>query len=393
VNVKPILVLLLLALATPMLALLPPAQDPEQGEWDAAVEKACTSRRYGLRLAAARRVAQAGAAAVPAIRAWSDKHGADSLPAELVDAIARQQTADAAVADQLQAWATDRVFYWRANAFLGLADRAPLLPARRDEFVALFSTYRDDPAWLVRTYSRLGLWLLDAGDRSARDDDDPRIASKLAALRLARGQVPELQPLLDALADERTFQGVDWGPQRALEAHAALRGALGDEHPLAGGAAADDKLAAIAAVRDAIARKWGQQLAVPALRGDAATPFQGGIAVQSCRNGDLYLQWTADGQLFGGLEAAPLVALPASAWDALQRDRTALQLGASLGVLICDNLRLCWPEPATNALVAPESLPAPAADWLAQLARTLRAADKPHHADALLATIDQFAAR
>ena len=52
---KPLRTLLLAALATPLLALcveLP--QDPEPEDWARHVNKACTSRRYGIRLAAAR---------------------------------------------------------------------------------------------------------------------------------------------------------------------------------------------------------------------------------------------------------------------------------------------------------------------------------------------------
>ena len=63
-------VLVALAVASPLLALLPLGQDPA-ADWPKEVERACTSPRYGLRLAAARKVAKGGGAAVPAIVAWA----------------------------------------------------------------------------------------------------------------------------------------------------------------------------------------------------------------------------------------------------------------------------------------------------------------------------------
>ena len=78
---KPLRTLLLAALATPLLALcveLP--QDPEPEDWSRHVSKACTSRRYGIRLAAARKVASGGDAAVAAVEAYAAEQGLNALP-------------------------------------------------------------------------------------------------------------------------------------------------------------------------------------------------------------------------------------------------------------------------------------------------------------------------
>ena len=48
------------------------SQPDSEGPYEKAVRTACTARRYGLRLASSRKVAQGGDDAVPAIRAWLD---------------------------------------------------------------------------------------------------------------------------------------------------------------------------------------------------------------------------------------------------------------------------------------------------------------------------------
>lgn len=387
---KAVYVLFFLAIAAPLLALFPTGdQDPQTADWSDAVEKAATSRRYGLRLAAARKVAAAGAAAVPAIVAYAEKNGRNALPDAIVSGIAKEDGTDAAVVDLLLEWARDREFYWRPYAFLGLARRANALPERRDELVELFTAHRDDPAWLVASHARLGLILLGDGDDFSRPDDDPRIASKLAALLLENGRQPDLQPLVDALADERTFLGDPWGQRRASEANRALRRALGDAHP----GAVEDKAAAIAAIRAAIATKFGQDLAQPEIMTDPDTEYAGGIEVLSCRNGDLFLQWTADGRIYEGLDSRSCVELAGPTWDALSQARAALPLDGNLGVVICDKMRLKWDGPEVHVNVAPAALPEPAADWLLSFAQALTSADKSRLAAAVQAAVDQFASR
>ena len=88
-------ILLLVAVASPLLALWPSAQDPATADWTKDVERAFTSPRYGLRLAAARKVAKAGDPAVPAVRAFAQQQGANAVPSALVDAYADDAPPDA----------------------------------------------------------------------------------------------------------------------------------------------------------------------------------------------------------------------------------------------------------------------------------------------------------
>ena len=392
-TVKPVHILFLLAIGAPLLALIPTDQDPEQTDWAKAVKKACTSRRYGLRLAAAKKVAAAGDASVGAIRAWAKEHGRNALPDSLVSAIAQQTTTGDAVVELLLEWAGDRDFFWRPKAVQGLANRATAMPERRKQLLELFEAYRDDPAWLVCVYARLGLHLLDSGNRAAGEQDDPRIGSKLTALLLDHGKAPPLQPLLDALADERTFQADPWGQRRASEAHKALRTALGEQHPMADGKASDDKIEAITAVRDAIHTRWNQELSVPELQTDPDIGATGGIAVQSCRDGDLFVQWSDDGRIYEGLDSRFVAQLPAPVWAALAKERATLALDGSYGVLICDNMRLRWHQPETHSRIAPDSMPASTAEWLGKLAIALQDADRPQLSAAMRAALDQFGSR
>ena len=388
---KAVYLLLFLALAAPLLALLPTdEQDPQgQTDWTSAVEKATSARRYMMRVAAARKIAAAGAEAVPAVEAYIDQNGLNALPAAIVDMIAKQETTGDAVVEQLLRWARTKDFYWRPAAMLALARRAPLLPERKSELVELFMQHRDDPAWRVAANARLGLRLLDAGDASPRADDDPRLAAEVAGLLLQEGKTPDLQPLVDALANERTFLDVPWGQQSAMGVAQALRRALGDAHP----GAMENKDEAIAAVRAALTEKFGQELTQPQIQRDPDIEFSGGIEALSCKNGDVYIQWTADGRIFAGVDAQFAVQLPPETWAELSKVRTTLGLEKSLGVVVCDALRLKWNEPELHARFAPAALPAHAADWLLGLASALANADKNDLAAALRSVVEQFRVR
>ncbi|MFY9345366.1 MAG: hypothetical protein WAT39_22940 [Planctomycetota bacterium] len=387
-------ILLLVAVLSPLLALWPTFQDAAT-DWGKEVERACTSPRYGLRLAAARKVAAAGPAAMPAIVAWADKNGVNGLPSALIDAIADETHLEAVVWEQLIAWSRNRDFYWRAAALRGVALRAPRLTGQAvaDALRALFVEFRDDPAWLMRTHARFGLALTGDDTVLALPEADPRARARLPLLLLQAGKVPALQPLLDALADERTFQEVPWAQQTAAEVHRVLKAWLGDAHPLAAGGSFADTATGLAALRAACEKKSGQTLALPAVRRDATTPFTGGIELLSCKHGDQFLQWTDAGELAFGIDAATSLALPASTWDRLSQERTALALADAHGVVVCDSIRLRWTTPKVHSKAAPASLPAPAADWLKRLAAAIEEAGSGSTAANLRAGIEQFTAR
>lgn len=390
--VKPLHLLFLLAVAAPLLALWP-SQDPAATDWAKEVDRACTATRYGLRLSAARKVAAGGAAAAAAIASWSVKNGRTRLPAPLVDAIAKDEGTDPPMVALLFDWARDRDFYWRASAFEGLARRAPRLADRAVELKTLFAAHLDDPAWLTRTNARFGAMLLGDAAAGDRPEADPRAIVRLSAQLVQAGRVPPLQPLLDALAEERTFLGVPWGQGLGMEANTTLKALLGDAHPLADGKQIEDKQQAVEAVTAALRAKTGQELTAPKLRNDPDRGAVEGIEILSCRNGDVFVQWDATGHLWFGIDGTRRVELPAPQWDALSKKRTELGLGGNLGEVICDKLRFAWTAPAVACTVAPGALPQPAAEWLEGLAEAVAGTDNHDLASSLRAAVEQFGAR
>lgn len=374
-----------LAVASPLLALWPSSQDPAETDWAKEVERACTASRYGLRLAAARKVASGGAAAVPAILAYEAKVGRPQLPANLVEAIADGVSVEPAVMQLLTGWATDGDFYWRGQAMRGLATRAALAGVDRDALATLFARYVDDPAWLTRTHARLGEALLggEAGTAAAlaRPEDDPRARVRLVALLLGKSQpgnqLPPLQPLLDALGEERAFLGDPWGKRLAQEAYKALRSWLGDDLPAAMADGMEDKQKAIELVTGAAKQKSGQELRVPELRPEETTAFVGGFEILSCKNGDRFVRWTADGQIYYGLtvESGKQLRIATDSWKAWWQERGQLPIQELHGVVVCDSLQLVWQEPSLRSKIAPEALPAPVAEWLKRLPAMLEESD------------------
>lgn len=391
-RVKHLHLLFLLAVASPLLAFWPSAQDPTETDWDKEVDRACTASRYGLRLAASRKIAQAGAAAVPALRKLEAGQGRAAVPALLAESIADANTTDDAVVDLLVEWATDRDFYWRGQAMRGLAGRAADLPKHRPALERLFRDYADDDAWLTRVHARFGLAMLDDATALQRTENDPRATPRLIALLLAKGRQPPLQPLLDALGDERTFLGDPWGKRLGQDANRALRQWLGDDYP-GNGEGFDDKGDALAQLTEAARKKSGQDLRLPVVVNDPDLTFVGGFEILSCKTGDKFVRWTADGALHFGLDASTKVALDAAAWQKLSKDRAVLQLDETLGVVVCDSMRIQWQEPATHSKIAPHALPAAASDWLKHLADAIEESKASTLAEALRTGLAQFSPR
>lgn len=365
----------------------------------ADVQKACTSPRLGLRIAASRKVAAAGDAAVPAVRGFVREHGQEQLPVALVEAIADHAGNGEAVLGLLEDWTADRDFFWRAQALRGLALRAPQLPQLRQRLLALFCRDADDPAWLTRVFARLGRELLrptgEVGKEPAAETD-PRALRKLAVLRLELGQLPPLQPLLDALVDERGFLGDPWGRRAGLEAWKALQRWLGDDCGYRPEASAAANAAALQRLQQALAARSGQQLVAPVPQRDRTPELAGGVEVLSCRNGDLFVGWTAGGTLRLGLEQRELP-LATDRWQQLRAAAAELALPPQSGVVICDRLILvAGGGPGAQAMaaaVAPAALPAAAAAWLKQLAAAIEEAGDAAAAAALRDRLAQFAAR
>ncbi len=387
----PVRILFVAALAVPLLAFWPTQQGEAGTDWAKEVDRAANSPRYGLRLAAARKVADAGVAAVPAIEAFAQKHGRNALPAPLVEAIADRTALDAPVVDQLVAWSKDTDFYWRAAAMRGLALRAPKLPDRQADLRELMQRFRDDAAWLMRCHARVGLAMLGDTAVLGLPEDDPRAATRLTGLLLTNGATPPLQPLLAALADERTFLGVPWAQANAKFAYDALKSWLGDAHPLAKGGSFEDSRQGLVAIAAAASTKSGQQLAVPPIVTDGEPALADGFELLSCKHGDVFVRWTADGVVHWGLDGKTTVTIAPEAWQELTAQRKALVLGGDLGTVVCDALRLRWTEPAVHVKVAPRSLPRTTTVWLQQLAKAIDEAGSPRLAETLRTGIGQFA--
>lgn len=410
------LLLLFAVVAAPVLAFWPDGeQDPDQ--WQKHVKNACEARRYGTRLAAARRVAAAGAAAVPAIKAYSHKKGRNAVPISLVDLIANSKTTSPETVVLLQAWAEDLDFYWRSSALRGLALRAQDgSEATAGDNVAtakqtlLFDKYRDDPAWKMRTNARLGLAIINAEGTGADKvfalaEADPRARVRLTRLLLEQGRTPPLQPLIDALADQRTFLGIPWGARLGLESSKALNVWLGADFPeLVGG----DYGKSIAAILAAAKRKSGQELTEPKAKvdqesgdqesgdlgsGDLGSEVIGGFAIASCKYGDQFVQWQADGTLKFGIDGARTAKLPTEQWQELLQQRTVLALEKNVGVVVCDKMQVVLVDPKTRIDVAPGSLPSAASEWLKRLALTLEEANETELAANLRRGFGQFEGR
>lgn len=378
--------LLLAVVATPLIAFWPKGnQDPDQ--WLKHVTKACESRRFGIRLAAAKRVANAGAAAVPAIKAYSKDKGRNAVPTSLVDAIADSEVASPETEVLLRTWAEDNEFYWRSNAMRGLA-------LRRVE-ASLFDKYVGDSAWLMRTHARFGLALL-AEDGKGRDavfamaEGDPRARVRLARLLLEQGKVPPLQPLLDALGDQRTFLGIPWGSRLGLESSKALNAWLGADYPKTVGG---DYQKSIGPIVAAAKKRSGQDLKHPETKSDPNHDVVGGFEIASCKFGDQFVQWQPDGTLRFGIDGARTAKLPAAQWQELLQQRTALVLDKNVGVVVCDKMQLVLLDPKTRVDVAPSSLPNAASEWLKRLTQRLEEANETELAADLRRGLGQFEGR
>ncbi len=388
--------LLLAAVTTPALAILAGnEQDPETIDWSKHVRKACESRRFGLRLAAAKRVANGGAAAVPAIIAYSAKQGLNAIPSSLVDAIADAKSVSKESTELLKGWAENNDFYWRSSAMRGLALRAgnsasQLSEDARTMWGNIFSRYVDDPAWLMRTHARFGTALIGLSNTDQTPEEDPRADVRLTRLLLDYGRLPGLQPLINALADQRTFLGIPWGPRMGQEARKALDSWLAKDFPeLQPG----NQAKSIAAIIQAAQKKSGQTLQTPTDLEDQQYGVIGGFEIASCKFGDQFVQWTADGELIFGIDSMRLIKLPTDKWDQLLQQRAALDLSGNQGVVICDKLQLVLLDSKVRVDIAPNSLPGPVSDWLKDLTKQIEKASKQPIAANLRRGLQQFEER
>jgi hypothetical protein len=363
----------------------------------ADVAKAIGSPRLAIRIAAGRKVAAAGDAAVPALRGHAEKAGANSIPLTLVEALVEGGSDGPEMCLLLREWARDREFFWRAQALRGLAIRAS---TSRTEDVELFRSALRDPAWLARANAALGLARTQAADEAGEpawavllEDADPRVVSRAAALVLP--MAPEqavLQALVDALGDGRTFLGDPWGNRRCTEALAALRQWAADtsleprkftpqtQLTWTPGAGLTGNRAAIDTVIGLAKRRMGTQLREPVELRDGDRVVDGGIEVSSCRNGFVV----------AGIDGSRAVKLDGAAWQQLRGRIEGTQLPSESGTVVCDRMRIARIGTRTQHAVAPATLPAADAAWVRELAAALARAGAADLAAALEDRLLQF---
>ena len=382
------LLLLLAVVAAPAIAFWPEGeQDPDQADWTKHVRKACESRRYGIRLAAAKRVAGGGDAAIGAITAYTKDKGQNAIPSSLVDKIADAKKHQPKITALLTTWANDQTFYWRSAAMRGLALRAGAAANEHDAWAKLFGRYTNDPAWLMRTHARFGAELIGRSDAKQQPELDPRARVRLARMLLDNGQLPALQPLIDGLADERTFLGIPWGARLGQESSKALSRWLAADFPkLTGG----DTLESVAAIIAAAKKKSGQSLTMPKLLEDADHGITGGFEIASCKFGDQFVQWSADGTVRFGIDGSRTAKLPADKWQELLQQQSAIALEANAGIVVCDKLQMVLVDAKIRVDIAPKSLPEPALDWLKRLALRVEEANETAIAANLRRGLGQF---
>jgi hypothetical protein len=239
----------------------------------------------------------------------------------------------------------------------------------------------------MRTHARLGAELIGRSDAKQQPELDPRARVRLARMLLDNGQLPALQPLIDGLADERTFLGIPWGARLGQESSKALNRWLAADFPkLTGG----DTLKSVAAILAAAKKKSGQSLTMPKLLEDADHGITGGFEIASCKFGDQFVQWSADGTIRFGIDGSRTAKLPADKWQKLLQQQSAITLEANAGVVVCDKLQMVLVDEKIRVDIAPKSLPEPAADWLKRLALRVEEADETAIAANLRRGLGQF---
>lgn len=368
----------------------PTAQDkPAQAiDWAANVEKAHKHRRIMLRRAAARRVADGGAAAVPAVRAYQKKHGRDAIRLVLVSSYAASKNTDPATLELLLEWANDRDFYWRSQALEALANRRR--PAYRD----LFAGRLTDPVYLTRIQAGRGLCRLGDRDRALGllRDTDPRVRLRVAVCLLEEGDDRGLPTLVEALGQQSTFLDYPWGALGSLLAFKALRKLADQSFGFMAGEAPTKNRAAIVGfenwARARLGKNWVNPIRIPVPQAN----YLGGIEIRSCRNGDLFLRWTTDHTLVVGLEGRTRIQLDDKSFASLDAGPKASGQTRH-GKVICDFLRWVCKTPGTSQKVAPKALPAVSFEWLDSLARALDKKDSPDLTKRLRSRLDQFRSR
>lgn len=383
-----------------LLALAVPGSAQDGPDYARDLDHAIGHKRFAVRRAAAGKLAAAGDAAVPTIRAWLAEHDRNDLPLEVIDAIARHESAGPATRELLRELAKDREFYWRSHALSGLVRAAD--PADRERFRAAVT----DPAHLFRiegVRGLIGLGLAD-GDESAviarLNDHDPRVRLRVALALLGMGDRRATTEIALAIVGvSRVFLDDPFGAREANEAIRALRDLGIDVQGLDAEDAAA-RAAARARVFDFLGVKQDAldaEIAAGSLREpQSMTAIDGGLELRSCVRGDLFLRWTADGRFFEGLGPIREFSIPTEDWAVVRRELAALAGTAVHGVVICDYLRLravAEDDTLAHHKCAPRAVPETLAAWLKRLLAILEKDGDGANSQPLADRLTQFVPR
>lgn len=368
-----------MARAIPLVLLAAFALPATAQDWSADLDKACKSPKLGIRLAAARKLATGGDAAMAAIGDYERVHGRNTLPQTLVEAIGTLPEKSDATLGLLLSWARDRDFYWRAQALAGLAAAGN---PRREQHRAHFVAALTDPAHLFRIAGAKGL--LGLGSTADRervvallDDPDPRVRCVVAVQLLDSGERRAAPLLVEALRGcDREFLGDPWGKRDANLAIAALERHFGTREGFDLEKSAGQNADAIAALADRAKKLVGNTPASRRMRLDlprAEDLPRSGLEIRSCKHGDLFVRIGNDGNLWFGLEGERRERLPPEAWNELAdvRKRIAGEAAKTFGVVICDFVRWRSVEQDQHWKCAPGALPPPLVELLKTLADRL----------------------
>lgn len=181
-----------------------------------------------------------------------------------------------------------------------------------------------------------------------------------------------------------------WGALNGRIAIKTLRKLLGDDFGFKPGSPLSENSPAIAQIEAAVRKRLGSRWIDPVPAFHDATAYRAGVAVRSCRMGDLFLRFTADRRVVFGLEAGASVGLSESEWAKCWNRPPATGTGIR-GKVICDYLRIMCENPAADEKFAPGKLAKISYEWLEVLAATLEKNNRAGLARQIRTRLQQFA--
>lgn len=371
-----------------LLCILTPAISAQETDWPATIKKAHKHRRLMLRRAASNKIANAADASVAAVRGWEKEHGRNAIAMELVAAYSRsKKTGDKTIA-LLMEWAQDRDFYWRSQALEALANRRVAFCER------IFRRHLDDASYLTRIQAGRGLCRLGDPDLvlPLLRDRHPSVRVRTAICMVEEKDLRGLPTLVGALSFEGKFFDYPWGAFAARNAFRALKKVAGADFDFALGESPKHNAKAIAKfdtfVRIELERREVPYVAPAKTFRDNRT-YLGGVAIRSCRNGDLFVRVTDDSRVVFGLEADAEVRVPEASMQPVVSTLPAAESKIH-GKVICDYLRIMWQKPTVDLKFAPGHLRDKPAKWLSTLAVTLEKKGSTELAQRIRSRLVQF---